>query len=70
MNETLEQRLIRVESSLAHLEKLCDDLNRIVAEQDKQLTKLQTLHRSTIDQLATFELERIHADHTKPPHYS
>ena len=36
MNETLEQRLIRVESSLAHLEKLCDDLNRIVDGQPRK----------------------------------
>ncbi|GDY20728.1 hypothetical protein LBMAG56_20740 [Verrucomicrobiota bacterium] len=70
MNETLEARLIRVESHLAHLEKLCDDLNRIVAEQDKQLTRLQFQQRTTTELLANQELERIHADHSKPPHYS
>ena len=70
MNESLEARLIRVESHLAHLEKLCDDLNRIVAEQDKTLTRLRTQQRTTTELLANQELERIHADHTKPPHYA
>lgn len=70
MNEALEQRLIRVESHLAHLEKLCDELNRIVAEQDKQLLRLQTQQRAITELLANQELERIRGDRTKPPHYS
>jgi uncharacterized coiled-coil protein SlyX len=69
MEPSLEQRLVEIESTVAHLEKLCDELNRVVVEQAKQLTKLQAQQNATADTLTTFELERIHADRAKPPHY-
>jgi len=65
----LQRRLNRIESHLAHVERLHDELNEVVVEQSKLLKKLQTQMRRVSDSMETAELERIRATNPKPPHY-
>ena len=69
MDQNLEDRLERMESAIAHLEKLCEELNRVVIEQGKTLRKLQTRQQQLSETVEQAELERIKATNPKPPHY-
>src|SRR5262245_60649096 len=66
MDRELSERLKKVESNLAHLEHLYDQLNQVVLEQTRVLSKL-VAQQQRISQ--AFELERIKATQQKPPHY-
>jgi uncharacterized coiled-coil protein SlyX len=68
MDETA-QRLERLETHVAHLERLCEELNQVVIAQGKQLARLQKDHAKVSDTVGTMELERIRANTAKPPHY-
>jgi uncharacterized coiled-coil protein SlyX len=68
MNESLEERLARVERSLSHLERQNEELNSVVIEQGKTLAKLQASVRRLSETIETTELDRLHADTRKPPH--
>lgn len=54
---------------VAFLERTVDELNAVVVEQSKQLTKLQAQMRKLTDSIEAQELERIRATNPKPPHY-
>ena len=69
MDKELAQRLEKLESHLAHLEHLYDQLNQVVLEQSRQLTKLQTHQQKISQTVESIELERIKSTNTKPPHY-
>ena len=69
MNEELVQRLERLESHVAHLERQYEELNQVVIEQGRLLKKLQTQQHRLADTIETAERERIHATNPKPPHY-
>jgi uncharacterized coiled-coil protein SlyX len=69
MKDDLPQRLKRIESHLAHVERLHDELNGVVIEQGKLLKKLQTQVRRISDTVETTELDRIKSTNPKPPHY-
>ena len=69
MNSDLEERLERMETAIAHLEKLCEELNRVVIEQGKALRRLQTRQQQLSETVEQAELERIKATNPKPPHY-
>lgn len=68
-SDDLKRRVERLESHLAHVEKLHDELNEVVVEQARLLRKLQTQLRRVSDTMETAELERIRATNPKPPHY-
>ncbi|MSR66262.1 MAG: SlyX family protein [Pedosphaera sp.] len=69
MSDTNEDRLVRIESHVAELEQLVEELNGVIVEQQKQISKLQ-LQASNFSQLIQWqELERIKETKTKPPHY-
>ena len=69
MDKDLAGRLERIESHLAHLEHLCDQLNRTVADQSQLLRKLQVQEQKLAQALHTAELDRIKSTNPKPPHY-
>ena len=64
----LEQRLERVEIHLAHVERLNEELNHVVIEQSRQITRLQAVVRQLSESVERTELDRIRATNPKPPH--
>ncbi len=68
MNEDLEQRLACIEGHLAHVERQNEELNAVVVEQGKTITKLQSIVRRISESVENTELDRIRADTSKPPH--
>ncbi len=69
MSESHEDRLVRIESNVAHLEHLVEQLNQVVVDQAKQLARLQGQQQSLAQTVETQELERIKETNAKPPHY-
>lgn len=66
----ISERLEKIETNLAHLERQYEQLNQVVIEQGRVLARLQKEHAKTSDAVQTMELERIRANNPKPPHYS
>ncbi len=64
-----DARLEKLETQIAFLERTVDELNAVVVEQSKQLSKLQAQMRKVSDAMDMQELERIRATNSKPPHY-
>jgi SlyX protein len=69
MNDEVAERLTRLESSVAHLEHLTDQLNDVVTRQGKQLDQLRKALQHQSQSLETIEMERIRSTDPKPPHY-
>ncbi len=69
MADNAEERLARLEANLAHVERLCEQLNEVVTEQAAELTRLKRLQSRIADTVETLELDRIKATNSKPPHY-
>ena len=69
MDKEIAARMEKVESNLAHLEHLVDQLNQVVLEQSKQLSKLQSGQQKISQTVENIELERIKSTNPKPPHY-
>jgi uncharacterized coiled-coil protein SlyX len=70
MDKELADRLAKLESNLAHLEHQYDQLNQVVVEQSRELTKLLALQQKLSESIENIELERIKFTNPKPPHYS
>jgi uncharacterized coiled-coil protein SlyX len=68
MND-LPERLEKIESHLAHVERQYEQLNKVVIEQGRLLARLQKENAKVSDTVQTIELERIRASNPKPPHY-
>jgi uncharacterized coiled-coil protein SlyX len=69
MKSNLDERLERVETAIAHLEKLCEELNRVVIEQGKVIRRIQARQQQLSETVEQAELERIKSTNPKPPHY-
>ena len=69
MNDELTERLTRLESAIAHLEHLTEQLNEVVTDQRRQLDQLRKKLELQSQSLETIELERIRSTNPKPPHY-
>jgi len=69
MNADTIERFEQLESPLAHLERLCEQLNQVVVEQGKVLARLQSQQKQFAEALGEAELDRIRATNSKPPHY-
>ena len=69
MSDPIARRLVQLESNVAHLEHLCEQLNQVVVAQGKQLARLQSHQEQAGKTLAAIELERVKATNPKPPHY-
>jgi uncharacterized coiled-coil protein SlyX len=70
MDSSLEERLLRVETNMAHLEHLCEQLNQVVTDQSKIITRLQAVQQQLSQSVESQELDRIKGTNAKPPHYS
>lgn len=68
MNE--EARMQRMEAHIAHLERHFEQLNEVVVEQSKLITRLKKEVQRQTAAMETLELERMKANNPKPPHHS
>lgn len=66
-----ENRLIDIESKLAHQEQMMNELNIAVTNQQKQLTLLEDLCESLVDRLRSLSDSAPAGDPAdeRPPHY-
>jgi uncharacterized coiled-coil protein SlyX len=69
MDKELTERLQRLESHAAHLERQYEELNQVVIEQGKVIRKLQAHQQRIAESIETAELERVKSTSSKPPHY-
>lgn len=69
MDKDLAARLEKIESHLAHVEHLYDQLNEVVLEQSRNLAKINALQQRLSQSLEGMELDRIKSTNVKPPHY-
>jgi uncharacterized coiled-coil protein SlyX len=69
MDNELAERLEKIESHLAHLEHLCEQLNQVVLDQGRQLVKMGAQQQRISRTIENVELERIKSTSSKPPHY-
>jgi uncharacterized coiled-coil protein SlyX len=69
MEKELAARLEKLETHLVHLEHQYDQLNQVVLDQARQLSKLQTQQQKFSQTVESIELERIKGTNPKPPHY-
>ncbi|HET7626602.1 MAG TPA: SlyX family protein [Verrucomicrobiae bacterium] len=69
MNDETSERLTQIESHIAHLENLVEQLNSVVVDQGKTIERLKKETRRQSDALQTMELDRIKANNPRPPHY-
>ena len=64
-----EGRLVKIESSLAHMEQLTETLNETIIEQDKTIRRLSQQMEQLTNRLASDDMNAIKENVTKPPHY-
>lgn len=67
-----ENRLIDIEMKLAHQEKLVDELNQVLTDQQTRITELEELCRSLAERLRSAGesgAEVGSPDDERPPHY-
>lgn len=66
-----EQRLIDLETKIAHQELLIEELNQVVYEQQKVVDKLEKTLSSLVKRFqdALIEGNEIRGPNEKPPHY-
>lgn len=64
-----DKRLVKIESSLAHMEQLTEALNETVIEQDKTIRQLSQQVEQLTENLADTDMKSIKDNITKPPHY-
>ena len=69
MDERTSERIERLETHIAHLEKQYEELNDVVVQQGRVLSRLQKEFAKTSDAVQNIELERVRANNQKPPHY-
>ena len=69
MTDESSQRIDKLESHLAHLEHQVEQLNGVVIEQSKLLSRLTKEAQRQSSAMQTLELERMKSNEQKPPHY-
>jgi len=69
MDTATAARLEKIESALAHLEREHEELNGVVVEQARLISRLQKEVARASDAMENQELERIRSNNQKPPHY-
>jgi uncharacterized coiled-coil protein SlyX len=67
MGSADDERLQRIEIHLAHLERQSEELNGVVIEQGKQISRLQTLVNQLTESVEQAEGDRIRATSARPP---
>ena len=66
----MSDRIEKLESNVAFLERQYEELNQVVIEQGKALARIQAELSRASEALQAAEIERIRANNPKPPHYS
>ncbi len=69
MPDENSERIDKLESHVAHLEHQVEQLNGVIIDQGKLLTRLKKEVQRQSSSLQTRELERIKSNVHKPPHY-
>ena len=69
MIEPLAERLEKLESHVAHLERQIDQLNEVAVEQSREVDRLKKQVGRLSQTLENTEIERIKSVDSKPPHY-
>jgi len=64
-----DDRLVKIESALAHLEQLTETLNQTVIEQDKTVRRLNQQIEQLTERVAADDLEAIKGNNAPPPHH-
>ena len=64
-----DERLVKIESALTHLEQLTETLNETVIEQDKTTRRLSQQVDQLTERLAADDLESIKSNNSPPPHH-
>jgi SlyX protein len=67
-----EQRLINLETQLAHQQHICDQLNEVIIEQSKRMVRIERIILQLENHLG--DLQRVTRESRdvldeKPPHY-
>ena len=63
------ERLEKLESHVAHLERQIEQLNEVAIEQAKELDRLKKVVGRLSQSLENAELDRVKSVDSKPPHY-
>ena len=69
MSDGHDERLVKIESTLAHLEQLTESLNETVAGQDKALRRLTQQMDQLTNRIAAEDAKAVKDNNPKPPHY-
>jgi SlyX protein len=69
MPEMDEDRLIDIETKVAHQEQLLSDLNEALSDQQAQIGRLESLCKSLIDRLKSLGDGADQSSDERPPHY-
>ena len=64
-----DERLVKIETDLAHLEQLADTLNETVIEQGKALRRLTAQVDQLTERAQAEDMKAAKENITKPPHY-
>ena len=64
-----DDRMVKIESTLTHLEQLTETLNETVIEQDKTTRRLSQQGDQLTERLAADDLESIKSNNSPPPHH-
>jgi SlyX protein len=68
MDEDNSARIDKLESHVAHLDRLVEALNEVVIGQGKLLDRLNKEFQRQVSIMKALEMERMNPDE-KPPHY-
>ena len=69
MSNGNEERLVNIESALAHVEQLMESLNETTVEQAKSIRRLTQQMDQLTDRMAAEDMKTAKENITKPPHY-
>ena len=70
MSNGNEERLVSIESALAHVDQLTESLNETMVEQAKSIRRLTQQMDQLADRMAAEDMKAAKDNITKPPHYS
>jgi uncharacterized coiled-coil protein SlyX len=70
MSNGNEDRLVNIESALAHVDQLTESLNETMVEQAKSIRRLTQQMDQLTDRMAAEDMKAAKDNITKPPHYS
>ena len=69
MNEDPADRIEKLESHVAHLERQIDQLNEVAVQQAQEIDRFKKQLGRLSQSIENAELDRIKSVDTKPPHY-